>query len=285
MFDATRLLGDLLQTRSAPSGGRRVEHAMRGTGQEGGGMGELLAGLLGNRGGAGGTPGGGAPGGGIGDLLSGALGNRGGPGGGLDLGSLLGQIGQMARQTRDDPVREVRGGNPVAVGGLGALAGGLLGRGGGGAVTGGLLAVLGSLAWRAMREQGGAGQAPALPESEDELQHESRLILRAIIQAAQADGQVDQAEIGRIATKLQEAGEDEEARAFVEEEMLKAPDVAALAREVRSPEQAARVYAASLLAIEVDTEAERQHLARLAEALRLPPAAVARIHRELGVPV
>ena len=108
-------------------------------------------------------------------------------------------------------------------------------------------------------------------------------MLRAVVQAAQADGRVDPSEIGRIVSRLEEGGEDAEARAFVESEMLKAPDVEALAREVRSPEQAARVYAASLLAVEVDTEAERDHLRRLAAALRLPPEAVSRIHQSLGV--
>lgn len=150
-----------------------------------------------------------------------------------------------------------------------------------------MLAVLGSLAWQAMQAgQGAAGgaAAAALPATEDEIQHEARLMLRAMIQAAQADGQVDRAEIGRILDRLREHGEDAEARAFIEAEMLKAPDVEALAAEVRSPEQAARIYGAALLAIEVDTPAERGHLAHLASALRLPSEVVARIHQGLGLP-
>ncbi|MBX9700102.1 MAG: tellurite resistance TerB family protein, partial [Acetobacteraceae bacterium] len=109
------------------------------------------------------------------------------------------------------------------------------------------------------------------------------LMLRAMIQAAQADGQVDRDEIDRILDRLREHGEEAEAQAFVEAELMRAPDPEALAREVRSPEQGARLYAASLLAIEVDTPGERGHLARLATALRLPRAAVDRIHQGLGV--
>ena len=45
------------------------------------------------------------------------------------------------------------------------------------------------------------------------------------------------------------------------------PDVDALAHDART--LAAQVYAASLLAIDVDTEAERDYLQRLAGALRL----------------
>jgi uncharacterized membrane protein YebE (DUF533 family) len=66
-------------------------------------------------------------------------------------------------------------------------------------------------------------------------------------------------------------------------EMQAPADVAALVAEVRGPEVAAEVYAASLLAIEVDTPAERAYLADLAERLRLPPQAVAQIHRALGL--
>ncbi len=287
MFDATKLLGAMLENRAAPSAGSRVQHAIQDADAPGAPAGAQA----------------GAPaGGGIGGMLSGLLGGAGRPGGGgLDLNALLGQVGAMARQATRDPVGEVRGNNPVAVGGLGALAGALLGRGSAGtAATGGLVAVLGSLAWKALQAQGqgqgqgqGSAQAqagaagqitgPDLPQTEDDLQHESRLMLRAIVQAAQADGRIDEAEIRHIVTKLEQSGQDAEARAYVEQLMMQAPDVAALARDVRSPAQAARIYAASLLAIEVDTDAEREHLARLAAALRLPAEAVARIHLGLGV--
>lgn len=263
MFDATRLLGSMLETRSAPSAGQRIERAAQ-AGPGGLDLGAMLGGLLG-KGGAGG---------------------QGGSVGGVDLGGLLGRVGDLARQATQDPVREVKGNNPVAVGGLGALAGGLLGRSGGGALAGGVLAVLGSLAYQALQgaQPGPAAAAATLPQDEEGLQHEARLLLRAMIQAAQADGEVDGAEIGRILDRLRQHGEEAEARAFVEAELRKAPDVEALAREVRSPEQAARVYAASLLAIEVDTPAERAHLAHLASAMRLSSEAVARLHQSLGLP-
>lgn len=258
MFDATKLLGSMLETRSAPSAGQRIERAAQG-GPGGLDLGGLLGGLLG-KGGAGSAA-------------------------GVDLGGLLGRAGELARQATQDPVREVKGNNPVAVGGLGALAGGLLGRSGSGVLAGGVLAVLGSLAYQALQgaQAGPAAAAATLPQDEEGLQHEARLLLRAMVQAAQADGEVDDAEIGRILERLRQHGEEAEARAFMEAELRKAPDVEALAREVRSPEQAARVYAASLLAIEVDTPAERGHLAHLASAMRLPSEAVARIHQSLGV--
>jgi uncharacterized membrane protein YebE (DUF533 family) len=54
--------------------------------------------------------------------------------------------------------------------------------------------------------------------------------------------------------------------------MRRPPDIQGLAAEARTPEVAAEVYAASLLAIEVDTQAERDYLKRLADALGLDAA-------------
>ena len=49
------------------------------------------------------------------------------------------------------------------------------------------------------------------------------------------------------------------------------------------PELAAQLYAASLLAIEVDTPEEKKYLEELAAALGLEPEVTAHIHQQLGV--
>ena len=189
----------------------------------------------------------------------------------------------------------------MAVGGLGALAGTLLG-GGRGAVGGGLLAVLGSLAYSALQSSGGGAATPAAAPTgstggyarpgatplaemtQADVQRTSLLMLRSMIQAAKADGQIDAAEIERITGKIDEE-DAAEARAFVLEQMRGPPDVAGLVREVRSPVEAAQVYGAALIAIEVDTPAERDYLARLARELGLEPGTVAQLHTSFGVPV
>lgn len=109
------------------------------------------------------------------------------------------------------------------------------------------------------------------------------LLIRAMITAAKADGRIDRDEIDRIAGKLAEIGADAEAQRRVMAEMQAPSDVTALVAGVRGPEMAAEVYAASLLAIEVDTPAERAYLADHAQRLQLPPQVVAQIHRALGV--
>ncbi len=316
MFDATKLLGALLEHRSAPSAGDRLGNALGqggGLGRGGNPLGQVLSQL---GGGVAGSPTGGGLGGGgnpLGRLLAqfgGAGAAAGSPSGGLGglLGALtgaggaatggrpgaadvLGGLAEMARQAAAQPGQEIQRNNPVAIGGLGALAGTLLG-GGRGAVGGGLLAVLGSLAYSALQagQQGGTdgaadvAAAPPPPGTPEEVHRSATLVLKAMIQAAKADGQLDAREIERITGKLREAGEDPEARDFVLREMSGPVDVEGLAREARTPKEAAEAYAASLMAIEVDTQAERDYLARLADALGLSQPTVAYIHHSLGVP-
>jgi uncharacterized membrane protein YebE (DUF533 family) len=66
--------------------------------------------------------------------------------------------------------------------------------------------------------------------------------------------------------------------------MKKPLDLQGLVAQVRDPRLAAEVYAASLLAIEVDTEAEHHYLRQLAQGLRLDPIVVAELHAALGAP-
>ena len=76
--------------------------------------------------------------------------------------------------------------------------------------------------------------------------------------------QIDGEEMQRIMGRLAEAGEDDDARQMVLQEMSRPVDIAGLAAEARDPQEAAEIYAASLLAITVDSQAERDYLARLA---------------------
>ena len=62
------------------------------------------------------------------------------------------------------------------------------------------------------------------------------------------------------------------------------PDVSRLAIEsAGSPEVAAEIYVASLLAIDVDTAAEKSYLAMLAARLNLAPELVTELHRQVEV--
>jgi uncharacterized membrane protein YebE (DUF533 family) len=125
-------------------------------------------------------------------------------------------------------------------------------------------------------------RAPVNADEESELESQAMVVLKAMINAAKADGQIDDAERQRILGKLGEAGVDTEAREFVQAEMRRPFDVDGLP-EVSNPQTAVEVYAASLLAIEVDTPAERDYLRRLAQGLGLEERTVQQLHATLGV--
>jgi uncharacterized membrane protein YebE (DUF533 family) len=141
---------------------------------------------------------------------------------------------------------------------------------------GGVMALLGAMAFKALQAKGAARQVPLglrAPETaadEEELEQRAELVLRAMINAAKADGKIDEAEIGRIVGKLQEEGADGENQRFVMTEMqrpLQTEDLIAAARG--NPEIAVEIYGASLMAIDVDTTAEKAYLDGLARGLGL----------------
>jgi uncharacterized membrane protein YebE (DUF533 family) len=239
--------------------------------------------------------------GGLGDLLGSLTGGAvGGPGatGSSGASDLLGGLAKAAGDLFGSAGQAVKGGNPAAVGGLGALAGALFGGGGGavkGALGGGAMALLAGLAMKALsgNQAGGAQgvmgaaplglRSPASADEEQELEHNAELLLKAMISAAKADGQIDNAEIERILGRLREAGADDETQAMVLEQMRAPLDLDGLVAAIPNHQVAAEVYAASLFAIEVDTPAERDYLARLASASGLDAAAVQQLHNALGV--
>lgn len=230
-------------------------------------------------------------GGGMDDIFSrlqGALGGQGRTG----TGDARGGAGGMAEMAKQFLGREQAGGMTGAqIGGIGAAAGAMLGGGLGGAARGGLLAVLGTMALGALKGRGqrGAAADAAIPVDQDEIDtltspEAERLMLRAMISAAKADGEIDESEMDRIVGKLDDDSVTKEERRFAMSEMRTPLDVNALAAEARNPAQAAEVYAASLLAIDADSEAEQQYLRELASALRLDADTVTRLHEMTGAP-
>ena len=207
--------------------------------------------------------------------------------------------GGLADMARDFLQKDQVGGlSGAQLGGIGAAAGALLGGGLGGAARGGAMAVLGTLALGALkRAQAKASGIPssdldqdgALQVDPDEVrslvdEDSERSVLRAMISAAKADGRIDRDEIGKIVSKMTADSVTEDEKAFVREEMERPIDLAALASKVRTPAQAAEIYAASLLAISVDTAEEQRYLHDLTAALDLDAATVAELHRMTGAP-
>jgi len=260
------IVGQLLQQGMAGQTRSRLERNV-GAQAQAGGLDQMLGGLLGSLGGTTRTTG--------------------------NAGQIDGLLGLARQYLGNQQAGGMTGGQ---LGGIGALAGALLGGGGGaakGVLGGSAMAILGSLALKAvqanMSQSPGMALAPHLDVPQAQLESlvdpaTERLIVRAMISAAKADGLVDEQEMERIGGKVGRDGVTPEERQLVMDELRRPLDIASLAAEVPNPLVAAEVYAASLLAIDVDTPAEVTYLRQLAQALRLDAATVGRLHDMTGVP-
>ena len=253
-------------------------------GMKGGGGGGRLDQMLRNFG----TQSGGGAAGGFGDVLNQLRGALGGAPGATGSGG----FGGVATQAKDFLGKEQVGGLSTGqIGGIGAIAGALLGGGAGGAAKGGAMAILGTLAISALRAaqaRAGEPEAAEAPPAREEIAavtgpDAERLMLLAMISAAKADGSVDEEEMRKIIGKAGENEVTDEEKQFILSELATPVNIDALAAQASSPTQAAAVYAASLLAINADTPAEKDYLARLASALNLDPATVAELEKTAGV--
>jgi len=212
----------------------------------------------------------------------GARGDGLGSGQGNGLGNILGQLNGF-------------GGGAAAGGLVGLLLGTKQGRRlAGNALQYGGMAVVGALAYRAFQnwQAGRTSAAPQLhsallpppadtpfaPAAAADQQSLARHLLRAMVAAAKADGHIDDKERAAIFSEMQKLPLSTADRTFVMDELNKPLDIDAVARGARTPEEAASLYMASLLAIDVDHAAERGYLAMLAARLHLDDALVAHLH-------
>ena len=106
-------------------------------------------------------------------------------------------------------------------------------------------------------------------------------MLRAMVAAAKADGQVDAEERARISDQLDAAGLGPAARDAVLAEFDRSATPEALAREARDPMLAAQLYAAAVAGAASIEGAERAWLDAFAKALRLDRAATEAIERRI----
>ena len=114
------------------------------------------------------------------------------------------------------------------------------------------------------------------------MEEQAKLMLRAMIQAAKADGELDAHEKETILGELGDDISDEE-RAFVQEQMNAPIDVIGLAADAGAPLKT-QIYATSLAAIRLDKEKEASYLRQLATALGLSDAQRDQIHAYMGAP-
>lgn len=118
----------------------------------------------------------------------------------------------------------------------------------------------------------------------DERQQSVVLLIRAMIAAANADGHIDASERETILGRAREGGLDDATLAFLDAELAKPQTLQQVVANAK-PELAAELYAASAIAITVDTDAEKQWLDMLAYGLRLDAQVRADIDARLAAAV
>jgi len=247
-MDALQLLGSLLGNNATSSGqGEQI-------------LGQLIGGLMG------GNTQSGRAGGGLADVLGGLTGGgtrSGGAGGGLT--DILGGLGGAGFQ------------------------GGTTHGGSGSSLLGGLvMAALQMLSQRgaatgqsslSLAEMLGSEQVSPMAVDTSQAHRQALAFVKAMINAAKADGQIDAEEQRRIVSKLGDVGPEE--AAFIREEMTKPLNFDFFAD--LTADMAQQAYAVSLMAINLDTPAESHYMQQLAQGLGLDPQTVNGIHAQLGL--
>lgn len=274
------------QTRSAsPQSGQ--------SGSSGGGLDDLLSELRQRAGGAGETAGDV-----FGQATDGVREGAGKIGQATGLDDLIGQMsGGRSPQELVEQVQNYMENNKLQtgaiLGGLGAL---ILGTQTGRSLAGsaakvGALALIGGLAYKAYQNYS-AGRplitdrseriepAPSGSGFDDKSVSDDTAIacIRAMIAAAAADGRLDASEQQRIIGSLKDQGLDASAEEFLANELNSPAGIADIAAGSRSQQEDIQLYTAARIAVEVDTNAEREFLSALAERLGLPPELVAHIN-------
>ncbi len=116
----------------------------------------------------------------------------------------------------------------------------------------------------------------------DELdsREEVYILLKAMVNAAKADGHIDENERNKIMEFMGDMSKVE--KMFVEQELQKELHIEEFLREIPKGMEK-QVYYMSLFAIDLDNEAEREYLEMLSNRLNLPYHVVDSIHESLDV--
>jgi len=302
-MNALDILGSLLQGGMGSSAGRLDRTVSnKGFGAPGGMFG----------GGPGGTQGGSQGGGSIIDMLGKLAGGTqgGSPGGGA--GSIIDILGKLSGGTQGGTPgagRSSSGGGSTGdlLGSLGKVVLGGSGGGGTSSMGAGANTIFGALAAQALAmaknmmsgdQSAAASQSldvddataviaglrkPANAREEQQVRDVATLTVQAMINAAKADGRIDAQETERLVGKMREDGVTDEEQRFVMEEMRKPMDTDAIVRAVPNQQVAAQIYAASLMAIDVDTDVEKRYMQEFASKLGLSQPVLAYMHQAVGL--
>ncbi len=170
----------------------------------------------------------------------------------------------------------------------------LLGTGAGRRVTGsalkiGSLAAIGGIGWQAYQNwqakqdqdnqdvKDMANKAKLISINEldaDAANKRSRVLLKAMVAAAKADGHVNNKEVTVIEEQIEKLGLSSEVAELLQDEIKKPLDVKEVAALAEGQAMASEIYLVSAVVTDKENSMERAYLNDLAQALKLPAALV-----------
>jgi uncharacterized membrane protein YebE (DUF533 family) len=122
--------------------------------------------------------------------------------------------------------------------------------------------------------------APSEPSSKESGER-ALILIRAMVNAAKADGQIDEEEQKKILSRLSDRSQ--ETIDFLRQEFARPVKVGEFARSVPlGMEQ--QVYMLSLITMDLNTAGEAKYLTELSDALRISPEVRNQIHDRVGAP-
>jgi uncharacterized membrane protein YebE (DUF533 family) len=153
------------------------------------------------------------------------------------------------------------------------------------------IAVLGMIAYKALRNwqasQNSGSPAPAgrgflpnqMPGGGEEF---SNVLVQSMIAATQADGVIDEGEQQRLVGALAKLGASDEDRQAVADQLRRRINPQSLVAAAKTPEMGLGIYAASAMAVTIDSPAERKYLDSLATSLGIDPGLKAHVEQAVG---
>lgn len=214
-----------------------------------------------------------------------------------NIGETLGSLMDTAKEQASGLTKAAPGGvgGLVGAGALGALLGSFMSKG---ALQNAALVGAGAVAWNFYQKwsqsqkegqpaEPAPVQQPVAPVQQPvaavapaELDPPARLLLRAMVFAARADGHIDATEQDRISKVVAQMAPGQDTNALLGQ-LLNAPiDPAALAAEIRSAEQGEDLYRLSCMIVDIDHFMERSYLDALAAALKISEARKGQLEEE-----
>ena len=202
--------------------------------------------------------------------------------------SMMGMLGKVAMGIMvAKTVGKAMGGS----GGLGDMLGGLMGGSKGSSSSasqgGGMGDLLGNLTGnKSGGNDNGLGDllssalAGNTVEPTPTQEEQAKIILKAMINAAKADGNIDPDEQAKIIAHIGEVTPEE--IEFVKSEMASPLDLQGVINSARGIE--GEVYLSSLMTINLDSQEEAQYLDKLAKGLNISQQASNDFHQRVGAP-